>query len=147
MNRRIFLALVMMVALLFAGCTKAKIEDAIQDFESAVNDYNQSALDSLLADASLFKATGPPGVAAFLDYFEGFRPVSYSGLDIDVNGSDADAHASASYAGSPISALFIMKKEGSDWKVREYHDTNNAQQTLQFVWHKVQELMEKKIAP
>lgn len=146
MKRWYTAALMLVIALLFAGCAKAQIENAIQDFEDAVNEDDTDALVGILADASLFKVGDPTfNINALLDHFDGFRPVTYSNLDIDVNGTEADVNADASLSGISEDALFIMLKEGGDWKVREYWDTNNVGGNLEFIWHKIQRLIKKKL--
>ncbi len=136
-------------SLLLFGCQKAAIENAIDDFENAVNSDDANALDSVISSDSEFRITGT--FENFLDYFDAFRPVSYSGISIEQDGSDATVDADADYHGTAIKAQFIMKRDEAffaflfpDWKVKEYWDTNNTNNELVAVWLKIKSLLEKR---
>jgi uncharacterized membrane protein YvbJ len=149
--KRFFFPVLIFIALslLLFGCQKAAIENAIDDFESAVNDDDADALDSVISSDSQFRVTNT--FDDFLGYFDGFRPVSYSGLDIETDGPDATVDADASYNGTAQKVQFIMKRDEAffaflfpDWKVKEYWDNNNTDGTLEFVWLKIKKFIKER---
>ncbi len=136
-------------SLLLFGCQKAAIENAIDDFENAVNSDDANALDSVISSDSEFRITGT--FENFLDYFDAFRPVSYSGISIEQDGSDATVDADATYKGTATSVEFIMKRDEAffaflfpDWKVKEYWDTNNTKNELTMIWQKIKSMIKEK---
>jgi len=152
MKRFFFPVLIFIIfSLLLFGCQKAAIENAIDDFENAINESDVSALDSVISSDSQMRTGGPSVLETFMDQFDEFRPIDFSGIDIEQDGSDATAYADADYYGTAIDAKFIMKRDEAffaflfpDWKVKEYWDTNNPDDELVMVWQKIKSLLKKR---
>ncbi len=152
MKRFIFPVLILITfSLLLFGCQKAAIENAVDDFENAVNNNDVTALDSVISSDSKFRDLGQSGLDEFMKYFDGFRPVSYSGINIEQDGPDATVDADASYNGTAQSVEFIMKRDEAffaflfpDWKIKEYWDDNNPDSTLEFIWQKIKSLLKER---
>jgi len=136
-------------SLLLFGCQKAAIENAIDDFENAVNSNDTNALDSVISSDSEFRITNT--FEDFLIYFDGFQPVSYSGIVIEQDGADATVDADATYKSTELSVEFIMKRDEAffaflfpDWKIKEYWDDNNTEGTLDFIWLKIKGMVKER---
>jgi hypothetical protein len=135
---------------IFFSCSDEKaIEDVIDTFESSIqtND-NFSTFQSTISEESDFLITGPVTLNEFYEYLSvDFDPISYSGLSIDVDGDSAVVTADALYSAfDPIYVEFVMRQSGGffsflnpDWGVKEYWDTNNPGETLEYYWLKMQE--------
>jgi ketosteroid isomerase-like protein len=144
MKRLLAPAILLSPILLFTfGCPVEEkirtIEQAVADFEKAVNSDNVKELQDVLSPESDFFITKT--FQAFLDYFDGQTDVSYTNLVITVNGDTADVTPTATYNNglSDVTVLFVMKKESSDpdnWKVLQYYD--DADGTFDFIWKKLQ---------
>jgi len=147
MKRYILPVLILIIfSMLTFGCTKAAIENAVQDFEDAVNEDDFNALDDVISDDSQMRDIGETGIYGLLDYFDDFRRVKYRNLDIEVDGSNADVNANATYIGFDQNILFKMKRDEAffaflfpDWKVKEYWDNNNEKEELTMIWQKIKE--------
>jgi uncharacterized membrane protein YvbJ len=146
MKRWYTAALILVIALLFAGCAKAQIENAIQDFEDSVNDSDLNAFENLISVQSDFYITGPVTIPEFHQYLVDNSSIDYLDLDIDVNGSSARVYTNASYNNDSytVAVKFIMNKDGgSDWRVKEYWDANNPQDDLVVFWQNIKDLVRK----
>ncbi len=142
--RKYLIALILIVvAGLFISCAQGKIEDTIAAFETAVNADSTDDIQDVLSPDSNFYITGE--FATFLDYFDGFRNVHYSNLDISTSGEDADVYSDGTYnnGSTPTEILFVMKREGGflsalfgEWDVLRYYDFNDFNNP---VWQKLKD--------
>ena len=134
---------------IFFSCSNEKaIEEIIDTFESSIqtND-NFSTFQNTISEESDFLVQGPVTLNEFYDYLSvDFEPISYSGFSIDIDGDSAIVMADAMYNFDPISVEFVMRQSGGffsflspDWGVKEYWDTNNIDETLEYYWLRMQE--------
>jgi len=132
------------------GCADAAVESAISDFKAAVNADSKSQIENALSPASSFYITGE--FETFLDYFNENRPVAYSNYTITAGGPDADAYASATYSGIPVSGgvWFWFKREETflsflfpSYKVYRYYDEGDWSVP---VWKKIQDASAQEAA-
>jgi hypothetical protein len=113
-------------------------ESTIFQFQDAINTNNFDSFKDTLSEDSLFWIGNPdPNITGFLNYFTGFTPVAFSNFAISENGNDATVTGNATYATIPYDVKFIMRKHSGTWKIREYWDDNNINNTLEFVWQKI----------
>jgi hypothetical protein len=140
------IAIVIVAGFLVLGCAQAMIENTIDDFEAAVNNRELEGVDDLmevLSEDSEMMAGGRPNVEYFhLVYFDGFTPVEYSSLDIELDGGYADVYTTADYGSDPnIEVMFEMRRHGfflfPTWKVKQYWDNNNIDNNLEIVWQRL----------
>ncbi len=150
MNKLIISGIIALSILIFISCNQMAIESTISDFETAINDTDfaagitpnntQDIKDTLSPDSEFYVTET---FNALLLHFDGFDPVGYSNLNIDVDGSNADVTADADLAGIPEDAKFVMRKDSAstffspEWKIKQYWDTNNVSENLEFVWKKL----------
>ncbi|MBN2325391.1 MAG: hypothetical protein JXQ30_16805 [Spirochaetes bacterium] len=134
-------------AVLF-GCADAAVKTAISNFTSAVNADSVDQVKNALSPESNFYITQEFGT--FLDYFDGNRPVAYSNYTINVSGADADAYASATYSGVPVSGgvWFWFKRDNTflsflfpSYKVYRYYDNGDWTDPI---WKKIQDRLAEK---
>ena len=148
-KRTIFALAAALLFFVIFGCSNEKaIEEAISAFEDAVNNDSTAEMQDALSEASDFYITQT--FSELLDHFDGFRPVSYTNLDMSMGKENADVNATASLAGISEQALFVMRKESGfmsfiapQWKVRQYWDTNNTAGELEYVWKKIQRMLKQ----
>jgi hypothetical protein len=136
------IAIVIVAGFLVLGCAQAMIENTIDDFEAAVNDENGvEDLMDVLSEDSDFMAGEPITVEYFHAYFDGFRPINYHSLDVQVDGGYADVYTTADYTGdpNPLEVMFEMRRHGfflfPTWKVKQYWDDNGG--SLSVVWQRL----------
>ena len=138
------LLITMIAAVALLGCANAAVEKSISDFKSAVNNDSVSQIKNALSPASSFYITGE--FETFLGYFDGNRPVAYSGYTINLSGESADARVSATYASIPVTdgAWFWFKRENTflsflfpSYKVYRYYDGYNGFTDPDAIWKKV----------
>ncbi len=144
MKRLIVSGIIAISILIFMSCDQMAIEDAITSFESAVNDDSSADMENILSPDSEFYITEEWG--AFLDYFDGFRPVDYTNVDVNLDGDNARVTTDATYSGIevPDGVKFRMKKDDSDstffqpsWKVYQYYDNGSFVEDTDAIWKKL----------
>jgi hypothetical protein len=151
MKKLIISGIIAISILIFFSCDQMAIKSTISDFENAINDTdfivginaeNEQDIEDTLSPDSEFYVTGT--FSDLLNHFDGFSPVAFSNLNIDVDGSNADVNSDADLAGIAEDAKFVMRKESDstffspEWKIKQYWDTNNLSGDLEFVWKKLQ---------
>ncbi len=144
MKRYVFPVLIAVICSMLAlGCAKVAIESAISDFEDAVNNDSTSEIQDVMSPDSDFYVTAT--FSEFLDYFDGFRDVAYSNLDIEIDGRDATVYSDGTYnsGATPVDVLFWMRREEAffaflfpDYKVYRYYDFGDFSTP---VWQKLKE--------
>ncbi len=115
------------------GCTQYYIEKTIDDWEKAINNGDDDALDDLSSPDSDFWVTWT--AKDLIDiYFSGFTPVHYYNLNTSIDNPYADVFADATYAGVQVTGgvWFVLKKEETllsfifpDWKIYRYYDSHD----------------------
>jgi hypothetical protein len=146
--KRLFAPAILLTSILFFtfGCPVPEkirtIEQAVSDFQTAVNTNNAKEIEDVLSPESQFYITGL--FQGFLDYFIGLRDVDYTNLSITMNPDDtADVTPTATYVSgsSPVTVLFVMKKESSNpdnWKVLQYWDDADPINGFGPIWQIIQ---------
>ncbi|MFW6139557.1 MAG: hypothetical protein ACOC7U_10365, partial [Spirochaetota bacterium] len=93
--KKLFILLIGFSFFVFMGCSKIAIENTISDFEDAVNKNSTNDIKEVLSTESEMYIT--TAFDQFLSYFDDFRNVNYSNLDINVDGGDGEVYADATY--------------------------------------------------
>lgn len=144
--KKIFLLLILILIMSVAlfGCSKVIIEDTIDKFQKAVNNNDVDALNEVMSPDSDFDTVAE--YETFLQFFDGFTPLEYKNLDININGNMADVNADAYYRNTPDpdSVLFVMKKVDNffsfifpDWRILRYYAWDDFNEP---VWRKIKKL-------
>ena len=141
----IFATLLLIMSIALFGCSKIIIEDTINKFQDAINNEDIDALKNIMSpDSDMSTVAGYEDIKV---YFDGFIPLEYSNLDIDLNGNTADVNTDANYYNTPktIQVLFVMKKTNNffsfmfpEWKVYQYYDSLSGFDSP--VWRKIKKL-------
>jgi len=127
----------------FGISNEKSIEGAIIGFENAINNDDVNSIQNILSPESQFYITGT--FDAFLDYFDGFRPITFSNFDVTVDDLEAEVYADINFTGSIDEETYLVMRKDSvykgllfpEWQVKEYWDTNNQSGNLEFIWLRV----------
>ena len=146
MKKISFLILILLIlSISLFGCSKMVIEDTIKKFQDAVNKDDVDALKNVMSPDSDFSTVAEYN--NFLKYFNGFKPLEYKNLDIDIDSNKANVNADGYYYNTPgtIQVLFVMKKVNNlfsfifpDWRVYQYYDSLSGFDSP--VWRKIKKL-------
>ena len=144
MKKLIISGILAISILIFISCDRMAIEDAITTFESAVNDDSSTDMENILSpDSEMYILADWD---TFLAYFDSFRPVDYTNVDVNLDGDNARVTTDATYSEVevPDGVKFRMKKDDSDstffqpsWKVYQYYDYGNFEEDTDAVWKKL----------
>ncbi len=144
MKKLIISGILAISILIFISCDRMAIEDAITTFESAVNDDSSTDMENILSpDSEMYILADWNYV---LDHFDGFRPVDYTNLDINIDGKNARVITDSTYDDVPVDGgvKFRMRKDESNstffqpsWKVFQYYEHGNFVEDTDAFWKKL----------
>ena len=150
----ISISLIMLTLFLFRCSNEKAIEETISAWEAAIDDKNASDLkETLSPDSNWYIDADAIIDDLFTNYFNQYKDVEYSNLDIDIDQPYADVLPGTTIYTDTldlplnIPSKFKMKKEegllsfiSPDWRVYKYWDDANDDGVFDdsdFLWQKL----------